>query len=422
MSDSNGSKTGKTDGAPTVRVGVTNAVLSNTGDAAIFEAILTSLERQMPGRCEVVVFDSNARVTARLYPRWRVYQQLSVSPPREPARVRTVLQRIRHLLVKKVTSTPALARFFRLPVLDRTRFAKSLRAFLEVDVLISSGGTYLVDHYNFESRAVELELARSRSIPVVLWTQSMGPFKSDRASSQIARVAATVSAVFFRDHRSQSAWDTRIQKREITSAVVPDSVFAMQPATPSSGGRRAVISVREWSRGVDESSFDSAVYDASMRAAAESLAERGWDVRALSTCQGVPSYAYDDSAEARRILAGTSARIERSFHSPTGLLDELSNTGMVVTTRMHLGILALISRVPVIAIAYEFKTVELFESLGLSDFVVKIEDVNPAWIESRIQMLQDSPDLARLAPEKLEELRSKADSPAAAVREIISGS
>lgn len=422
MSDSYGLNSDKVADPPTIRVGVTNAVLSNTGDAAIFEAILTSLERQMPGRCQVVVFDSNARVTARLYPRWRIHQQLSVSPPREPARVRSVLQRVRHSIVKKVTSTPAFTRFFRLPPLNRTRFAKSLLAFLDLDVLISSGGTYLVDHYNFESRAVELELARSRGIPVVLWTQSMGPFKSDRASSQISRVAGAVRAVFFRDPRSRAAWDRRIERPEIASAVVPDSVFAMQPATPSRGGRRAVISVREWSRGVDESSFDNAAYDASMRAAAESLAKHGWDVRALSTCQGVPSYSYDDSAEARRILMGTPAQIDRAFHSPTALLDELTDTGLVVTTRMHLGILALISRVPVIAIAYEFKTVELFESLGLADFVVKIEDVNPAWIESRIQLLQESPDLARLTPEKLSELRALADSPAATVRDIVSGS
>jgi len=111
--------------------------------------------------------------------------------------------------------------------------------------------------------------------------------------------------------------------------------------------------------------------------------------------------------------------VDREFHSPGGLLSELSSTGLVVTTRMHLAILSLISRVPVIAIAYEFKTLELFANLGLSDFVVKIEDVTPEWMTERIQMLLDEPGRARLSHERLAQLRAEADSPAGHLRRLL---
>jgi len=408
-----------------VLIGVTNAVLSNTGDAAIFEAITVSLRRAFGDTCQIVAFDSNASVTSRLYPEWEIHQQLSVSPPREPARLRNVLQRVRHRLVRLLTDDRRASRLLAAPLVRRSRFARAYRRFEELDVVVSSGGTYLVDHYNFEARVLELRLADVLGKRVILWTQSMGPFESSRAVSQIERIGAVTDAVFFRDDRSARAWSRRVRGSDAEAREVPDAVFALTAPTPTAStaavepARRALLSVREWSRGVDASSFDTAAYAASMRSAGALLSSSGWDVRALSTCQGVPSYAYDDSAEAARIFAGVDVDVDREFHSPGGLLSELSSTGLVVTTRMHLAILSLISRVPVIAIAYEFKTLELFANLGLSDFVVKIEDVTPEWMTERIQMLLDEPGRARLSHERLAQLRAEADSPAGHLRRLL---
>ena len=300
-----------------VLIGVTNAVLSNTGDAAIFEAITVSLRRAFGDTCQIVAFDSNASVTSRLYPEWEIHQQLSVSPPREPARLRNVLQRVRHRLVRLLTDDRRASRLLAAPLVRRSRFARAYRRFEELDVVVSSGGTYLVDHYNFEARVLELRLADVLGKRVILWTQSMGPFESSRAVSQIERIGAVTDAVFFRDDRSARAWSRRVRGSDAEAREVPDAVFALTAPTPTAStaavepARRALLSVREWSRGVDASSFDTAAYAASMRSAGALLSSSGWDVRALSTCQGVPSYAYDDSAEAARIFAGVDVDVDR---------------------------------------------------------------------------------------------------------------
>jgi colanic acid/amylovoran biosynthesis protein len=411
-----------------VKIGVTNAVLSNTGDASIYQAIVDSLGATMPDRpLHVVAFDSDADVTSKLYPEWQIFQQLTVSPPRRPARLRSGLQRVRHTLVRELLAgNHRLEHALRLPIVRRSRFSRSLRELRSCDVVISSGGTYLVDHYDFSPRVLEFRLAKTFGKRIVLWTQSLGPFARERSERAIRDASVLIDEMYFRDERSASAWN-RLGLLEVPREVVADAVFALE--IPDRSERRdrlteapqAVLSVRQWSRGVDSDLDTTSGYEEMMRAGAARLSALGWDTVALSTCQGVPSYAYDDSEEAARIFAGTDVAIDSGFHRPLELVDELLASELVVSTRMHLAILALLAKRPVIAIAYEFKTLELFRSIGLGDFVVKIEDASAEWLESRIDQLVADPSLAVLSDEMLLELRKSAAVPAESFARSLSG-
>ena len=108
----------------------------------------------------------------------------------------------------------------------------------------------------------------------------------------------------------------------------------------------------------------------------------GGTVTFISTCQGVPEYAYDDSAVASEIVDRLSddvrarVSVDSDFHRPEDLLRRLSEFDLVVATRMHVAILALAAGTPVITISYEFKTRSLFERLGMGEFVHDIESVS----------------------------------------------
>ncbi len=52
----------------------------------------------------------------------------------------------------------------------------ALRAYLAPDVVISSGGTSLVEHYTLFRRWASFEFAFAAGRPLVLFTQSLGPF------------------------------------------------------------------------------------------------------------------------------------------------------------------------------------------------------------------------------------------------------
>lgn len=403
---------------PRPKVGVINTVLSNTGDAAIFQSIVVSL-RATYGQdgVDVLAFDGQADVTTKLYPHWHIRQQLTQPRPAGGPKPAKVALLVRCLALLGLSGWPQLLRFVAgSRPLRRTSFAQAFREMASCDLIISSGGTYLVDHYNFLHRAVEIRVAKSMGKRVLLWTQSMGPFRTRRARWLARLLSPSVDDAFFRDGPSAAAW-TRVTGRAVPEThIVADAAFALSKplgsAETATVPPRALISVRAWSRGVLTDDFDASAYGAMMRSAVTTLVGLNWSCIALSTCQGVPEYAYDDSEVARDIFRDLSVYVDAGFHTPDQLLSELQEAGLVIATRMHLAILALASGVATIAIAYEFKTIELFKSLGLGDHAILIERANIDWMQAKVRQAITSPNSFRLSPHLREALRVSATSPA----------
>jgi colanic acid/amylovoran biosynthesis protein len=402
-----------------LRVVITNPVISNAGDAAILAGIVSALQEVSP-ITDLVVFDSNAASTAALYPEWNVRQQLT-----EPHLPRPTF----FLRAKRKAQLTFIALLARVPVLARlvagshrvirTRFTSSLHAIASADVVVSAGGTYFVDHYDFAPKVLELRLAAAFGRPIVLWTQSMGPFTSDRARSQIGKLSGLVDGVFFRDQRSRDNWD-RVNTQAPAEAVVADAAFTLSPADRAAGdvpAQHAIICIRDWAhQGADGGAVDRDDYIQSVRALASGLLAKGWRVTSSSTCQGIPTYR-DDSVFAAEVFAGIPVEIDREQRSPLELQQQLASADLVVTARMHLAILALIQKTPAVAIAYEFKSLELFESLGLGDQVVRIEDISPEWADRLIASLPAG--VRPLEQDALTELTRSSREPAATVLELV---
>jgi len=416
-------------GSP-LKIAITNAVVSNTGDAAILQSIRQMLDVEFGGdRVTVVVFDADASVTRQLYPDWNIHQQLAQLPRFGPKQVFRVIQLVWIWLLRIAAACPPVVRLAaRGNASSGGRIRQTLAELSSCDVVVSAGGTYLVDHYHFGVRVAELEIAKALGKPVMLWTQSMGPFASRRSKAHIRAISRVADGVSFRDDRSAAAWSGAV-RRQVPSVVAPDSAFAIavpeqladptrRVTAPTPAGARAVLSVRSWSRGVEQDTFDSDAYRQMMRAAAAALIELGWTTTAVSTCQGVPSYRYDDSLEARACFRGEAVEVDDDFHSPDTLMGVLARSDLVISTRMHLAILGLVLGLPVIAIGYEFKTVELFESLGLGDNVVLIEHASAEWMRDAVSRAVADPERFRLDAVQRERLRLEARRPVALMRTI----
>ncbi|WP_292635361.1 polysaccharide pyruvyl transferase family protein [Mesorhizobium sp.] len=111
--------------------------------------------------------------------------------------------------------------------------------------------------------------------------------------------------------------------------------------------------------------------------------DHGKQVTFVSTCQGVPEYAHDDSKTARKIVAELDPEIARnvsvdaSFHTPEQLMALVKGFDFVVATRMHMMIMSLCVGTPVLPIAYEFKTKEVAKRIGVADLLLDIDTVTP---------------------------------------------
>jgi colanic acid/amylovoran biosynthesis protein len=396
-----------------MRVVVTNAVTLNSGDAAILLGLRATLRKAF-GAIDLTVLDSHASVAAQLYPDLR-FEQLAMRGKRSLAR------RIKDRLVA------AWPRF----LLSFPRYSRNAKRYAEADLIVSTGGTMLVEHYDLRDRFYQLEIASSMRTPLVLYTQSLGPFAKPLNVTWLRRLLPRCDLVLLRDGRS-AAHLREIEAHPKSAAIVADAAFALaDPETLARARERAVpeqpkvaISVRRWKHyrsGAAAEKSDS--YRQAIAALVTLLVlDRGAEVTFVSTCQGVPEYGYDDSEAAQEIVAllatdvRTRVTIDSRFRRPETLLEDLANFDLVVSTRMHMAILALCAGTPVFPIAYEFKTAEVFANLGLRDRVVDIENVRPQTLPHQVTSFID--DLPSLRPALVDAVIAQHESALSAVERL----
>lgn len=365
----------------------------NVGDAAILLGEIKALRETFGPDVEITVSEQRPEVVRDLYP------DIHFIPGLHPWRpVRRRGPRWRESFRRRRTSLAArlLKRF---PTAARRLLTRAQRAYLKQvaasDIVISTGGTFFVEHYNFAAKADELIAAAALAKPTFLYTQSLGPFARPKNIALMRRVVSACTRVFLRDERSmRHLIDIGADPSKLE--VHCDAAFALELAarpSPAPGRRRLAISVRAWSHAAaaraagkaDEASRSAD--DRYRRAVADAvrmLARSGTEVVFLSTCQGLSEFS-DDSRFAQRIvdefLAGeANVRVDSTFRTPMDVLTELATFDAAIATRMHFAILALAAGTPAVAIAYEFKSRELMRKIGHEDFVVDYQDVSADWL------------------------------------------
>lgn len=351
----------------------------NAGDAAILHGILKVLGLAFGPDAEVRVLDQLPDISKRVYPDldlggmvWKLSRRL--------------LESRRYRLWRQLPAR------FRSDRLLTARVARNLAEYRESDLIVFAGGTYLVEHYDMDPHLRQIELAVQSGRPVVLFTQSLGPFSKPENVQRLKAVIPRVGLVLLRDELSaKHLADIGCDGPNLR--VAPDAAFALaeEEALRLARARslatqpKIAISVRSWGHfrsGDAKRKHDE--YVRGIGAAVESLVgHRHAAVTFVSTCQGLEDYRYDDSRTAHEIFellppkVRTSVKVDTRHRTPEELLSELPGFDLVVATRMHMAILGLDAGVPVVPIAYEFKSRELFRGLGFENWVVDIEDVTP---------------------------------------------
>lgn len=425
-----------------MKVLIVNTVVLNTGDAAILQGLLEILREAFGPTVRAIVFDAHADVAPKYYPgvEFRRPPYEVVTGP-APARRRNLLGRI----LGRAARNANLARFqtgFALWRHGRRTLARLLLrseevAFVEefstADLVVSTGGTYLVEHYALGPKWFDIGLAIDLLRPLVLFTQSLGPFRDASHREQMRHVADASSLVLLRDLASRDhLLELGVEAGKLV--VAADAAFALGvPArTPQAGHSvsgpplRVAISVRDWrwfeggtaSDGMAR--FRAAIVEVTRRL----VEDRGAHVTYVSTCQGVPAYAMDDSKTADEIVAALPPAIrarvivDRAFHTPGALGTMLATFDLVIATRMHFAILAMMAGKATVPIAYEFKTRELFAEMNLGQLVADIETLTAESLLARVDWaLEHRGELESAINESVARERTRAHSVAALLRD-----
>ena len=179
--------------------------------------------------------------------------------------------------------------------------------------------------------------------------------------------------------------------------IAPDAAFALRRGDVPADrpGPAVAISVRDWPYFAAADGQER--YERAIAALCRHLVEeRGSEVVFLSTCQGADEYWTDDSQVAVRIADAlpeatrTHVIVDRDYHRPDDLRDTFAAFDAVVATRLHAAILALDAGTPVVGIAYERKTHEVFTRLELADVITDIEHLNAAVLIELVDKVLDA--------------------------------
>lgn len=377
-----------------MKILITNTVTLNGGDAAILRGEISLFRAAFGNTCRFIVYDSQPEVAARYHPdlEFRKLLFFSVHRPRKSK----VIGRFIHYVNKVRFCIGACFVKYKLDLLARVflrpRELQDLLEYRDADLIVSTGGTYLVEHYNIEPRILDYEIALYFKRPLVFFSQSLGPFSIPSNRRRLRKVFEKSILVLLRDEKSlQHLLDLGL--KNINAFITPDAAYALVDPLPkreidTRGNFRptlkVAISVREWRHFATlNATVGRQRYLEAMRTVTSDLVEKYHaKITYISTCQGIEEYWTDDSKLASEVVEvlpdhiRSCVVVDNAFHSTSELLEKLRQFDLVIATRMHMAILAMAIGVPVLPIAYEFKTQQLFYRLGLGHWVQDIEKVS----------------------------------------------
>jgi colanic acid/amylovoran biosynthesis protein len=381
-----------------MKVLITNTVVMNAGVAAMVNTVADLVRDQFGHDAECLVYEQNPEVAQRHYPHHRFRRLLYYRVSREPK------HRIPRRLFGPIIGGIMRARFklaVRWWAAGRRRLAAcittpqerfDLEQYSSADLIVSSGGTYLVDNYDLKPRIFDYEIVQMLNKPLVFFTQSIGPLEKPEHREALKPVFEYAKLVLLRDEESME----HLRKLAVTNPNVhlsADTVFMMcngrmherasMNADVKLNRPKAAISVRHWPYfKTMENEAGMQGYREAMAALATHLVQvHDMDVCFISTCQGIDEYWFNDSDVGKDItsMLEPSVRervsVDAAFRTPEQMVDELHSYRLVVATRFHMAILALAAGVPTVGVSYEFKTRELFSGLGIQDWEIDIENM-----------------------------------------------
>lgn len=363
---------------------IINSVPINGGDEALLKASMLILEDNFAD-AEIIVLCNNPVLYKKYLPAvnldWDWEYAFLKSNSLKPSLFFKIKRKLRNVL----------NRFFKLPfesrvsrLLGSKRENRVFKILKEADIIISSAGGYFHDFYGYEKRLSTLEFIHyTLKKPYFIFYQSVGPFWEKQHFARLKRMFANAQKVILREayslnHLKAIGYDSS------NVVVSNDIAFYLNKAYGASVNlnrslKKIAINFREWRyESESEHTLQKAV------SLCEKLLSEGYELTFISTCQGVKGYT-DDSEYAMQIInrldADARSRIvvNNDKMSLEAFLAFLEGCDAYIGMRLHCAILSLISGIPVLNIAYEDKSLGIFQSLQLDECSFSYKENLTVW-------------------------------------------
>jgi len=300
---------------------------------------------------------------------------------------------------------------------------ESLKAVDEADLVIASGGGYfwsnrrLMPGLMFLQNILPVRLAGRKGKPVIFFPQSFGPLFSPLHRRLLRKTlgADSVLKIFAREQRSADFLHDLILDARIRDKVeiCPDMAFLLEErspkATPPEDGRPlakpvVALTLRPWdfpeaSGRVERRKLGRRYFDELELFCAHIIKKRRGSILIYPQAKGPGSFEDDRSISLRfwsRLRQTLSSDNVYYFadDGPTSLSAaeaHLARADLVLATRLHSAILALIRGVPALAIGYQPKTGSIMARLGLDRYSFEIDRLKASDLTAAADEILDAP-------------------------------
>mgnify|MGYP002278756703 CR=1 FL=1 len=257
-----------------------------------------------------------------------------------------------------------ISRFMWLPILLRT---------MKSDFMVfSAGSIFTIQPFSLmHSTLWLLKLLRGHKLQIMAVGVSIGPFTSKRDEYWCARSLALMDYVLLRDNQSKQRVDAMHQ--DIHSILSYDLALSWGDALPYPEKKEKLfviglaITVRGFGSCLEEHSRNCKVIT---RALASILKQfNQLKLRIFSVCSDPVDGDQHISHHIRNQLSEWGDRIETVVYDGDdidGMLESMGKCSLMIASRMHAGVVAMLASIPVYQISYAEKIRNFFVHSGLS--------------------------------------------------------
>ena len=303
--------------------------------------------------------------------------------------------------------------------------ARLLREIRDSDLIISNGGGYFYSYRKtipgptFIQYILHIKLALYLNKPVILFPQSFGPFSNSIAPGLLKRILQNknVIRILVREDISRRLLielldDSARKKLDLC----PDLALLLENKGRPEISRwisrcpRPILALtlRDWNfpevEGRTQSADKREEYLNSLLEISEAfLGQFGGTVVIVPQVKG-PGKLEDDTLiskefwrRSRQMEGGKSILLfpPERLNSPDDIITLFSRSDLVLATRFHSALFALVALTPIISIGYQHKSSGMLRALGLEDFLVDIGTLSCEDVMVLIKRILNQPDEIR---------------------------
>jgi polysaccharide pyruvyl transferase WcaK-like protein len=319
----------------------------------------------------------------------------------------------------------ALRRVLIGPPSEAYRWFKGIVTLWRTDLLIIPGTGLLTDAYglfgwgpyNVLKWSLIAKICR-RKLAIV--SVGVGPIYTPLGRWLVRSILYLADYRSYRDSSSMAYLES-LGVRSGKDRIFPDLAFSLpEPEIPSDEATKRCrpvvgLGVMVYAGRYSSDSASDTIYAAYLKhlaAIVRWLLDRGYDVRLISGDLGdmAARREFRDLLSTRLSASDEEHVIDEPIHSVEDLLAQISATDLVVATRFHNVLLALLCNKPVISISFHHKCASLMSAMGLADYCLDINDLRADRLIERFCDLETNSDRIKLLiRDKADEFRTALD-------------